>query len=148
MWLFKEIRWTLICYFLFWILSLNHELLLLSCANGLSFSVSKTIDSRGHFVHFVLYSVLSSNVRSDLNVSLCDQQDRKDLCLIQITNTHWWKVAGRGWWEWKRHTLIPSSMALLYRMMSGLIWISASSLSRRERPLLFPLNSLICLLHL
>lgn len=32
-----------------------------------------------------------SDVRSDLNVSPCDQQDRKDLCLFQIANTHWWR---------------------------------------------------------
>lgn len=38
---------------------------------------------------------------------------------------------GGGWWKWENHTLAPSSLALLYRVMSGLIGISDSSLSER-----------------
>lgn len=112
--------------------------MLLSSAQGLSFNAC---EAGQHVVHSVPHSTVVSDVRSHLNISFCDQRDRKDLCLFQITNAHWWKLAGRGWWKWERHALIPSAPALLYRMMSGLIWLSASSLSRRRRPLLFPLNS-------
>lgn len=35
--------------------------------------------------------VALSDVTSDLNVRPCDQQDREDLCLLQIANAHWWR---------------------------------------------------------
>lgn len=66
------------------------------------------------------HATVLTDVRSDLSLSLCDQQERRDLCVFRITNTHWWRLLARGWWRWERHMVILPRSTVPYDVRSDL----------------------------